>query len=319
MKTIRVHQFGGPDVLKLEELPDPTPGPGQLTVKLKAIGINPVETYIRSGKYGPKPFPYTPGSDAAGLVDKVGDGVKTFRPGERVYLHASLTGTYADTALCTESQVHRLPDKVTFEQGAALGVPYATAHRAFFHRGRPIAGETLLVHGASGGVGLASVQFAAALGLTVIGTAGTDKGRQLVRDQGAHHVLDHHNPTYLQDLMKLTDGRGVDLILEMAAHTNLGKDLTVLAKNGRVVVIGSRGPVEILPRETMMRDADIRGMTLMNATDPDLKGIHAAITAGLENGTLRPIISRKFPLAEAGRAHDAILEPGSAGKIVLVP
>ncbi len=188
-----------------------------------------------------------------------------------------------------------------------------------FYRGKPIAGESILVHGASGGVGLAAVQFARAFGLTVFGTAGTVAGRRLVLEQGAHHALDHHNPKYLQELMSLTHGRGVDLILEMAAHANLGKDLPLLAKNGRVIVVGSRGPVEITPRETMGRDADIRGMTLMNATESDLVGIHAAILAGLENATLRPIIAREFPLADAAKAHEAVLQAGAMGKIVMLP
>jgi NADPH2:quinone reductase len=319
MKAIRVHQFGGPEVLKLEEVPEPKVGPGQVLVRIDAVGVNPVETYIRAGKYGPKPFPYTPGTDAGGVVDEVGEGVKSVRPGDRAYIHCSLTGTYAQKALCNESHVHPLPLNISFQQGAALGVPYATAYRAFFLRGRPMAGESVLVHGASGGVGIAAVQFARAAGLTVFGTAGSDEGRKLVADEGAHHVLDHHDADYLNQLMDLTGGRGVDMILEMSAHTNLGKDLPVLARNGRVVVIGSRGPVEITPRDTMGRDADIRGMTLMNATDPELKGIHAAIIAGLENHTLRPIIRKEMPLAEVSEAHEEIMKPGAYGKIVLLP
>lgn len=319
MQAIRVHEFGGPEVLKLEQLPDPKPGPGQVVVRIEAIGINPVETYIRAGKYGPRQFPYTPGSDAAGTIEGVGDGVKTLRRGDRVYTHTSISGTYAQLALCSENQVHPLPAKIDFRQGAALGVPYATAHYGLFKRGAARAGEWVLVHGASGGVGTAAVQFARALGLIVVGTAGTERGRHLVLEQGAHHALDHHNPKYLDRLMDLTGGRGVDLILEMASHTNLGKDLPVLAKNGRVVIIGSRGPVQINPRETMSRDADLRGMTLMNADERDLAGIHAAIIAGLENGTLRPIVGKEMPLAEAAKAHEAVLAPGSYGKIVLKP
>lgn len=319
MKAIRVHEFGDPSVLKLEEVPTPKPGPGQVLVRVDAIGVNPVETYIRAGKYGPRQFPFTPGADAGGVVEEIGANVTRFRPGDRVYTAGSVTGTYAQKALCTESQVHSLPTKITFQQGAALGVPYATAHRALFQRGNARAGETVFIHGASGGVGTAAVQFARAIGLTVIGTAGTDKGLQLVREQGAHHVLDHHDKDYLNRLTELTGGRGPELILEMAAHTNLGKDLAVLAKNGRVVVIGSRQPVEINPRDTMSREASILGMTLMAATEPELAGIHAAINAGLECGTLRPIIGKEMPLAEAARAHEEILKPGSYGKLVLLP
>lgn len=319
MKAIRVHKPGGPETLELEDLPDPTPGPGQVLIDVRAVGVNPVETYIRAGNYNWKQWPYTPGADSAGIVAAVGEGVRKIEPGQRVYTVGSATGTYAEKTVAPEARVFRLPDAVSFEQGAALGVPYGTAHRALVHRACVKAGESVLVHGASGGVGTAAVQLARALGLIVIGTGGTDRGRALVREQGAHHVLDHTSPGYLDELMKLTGGLGVDVILEMLANVNLAKDLTVLAKAGRVIVVGSRGPIEINPRETMSRDADIRGMTLMSATDADLQGIHASIVAGLENGSLRPVIGKEMPLAAAARAHAAVLEAGAYGKIVLVP
>ena len=319
MQAIRVHQVGGPEVLKLEQVPDPRPGPGQVVVGLRAVGVNPVDTYVRSGRYGQKDFPYTPGADGAGVVESVGQGVRRFKPGDRVYTAGSVTGTYAEKTLANESQVHPLPERVTFSQGAALGVPYATAYRALHQRGRARPGETVLVHGASGGVGTAAVQIARAHGLLVIGTAGTDRGRSLAREQGAHHVLDHRNPAYLDELMKLTGGRGVDLVIEMLANENLDKDLGVLAKNGRVVVVGSRGRIEIDPRGTMKSDADVRGMTLFNATEADLREIHAALVAGLENGTLRPIVGQQFSLSEAPKAHEAVMAPGAYGKIVLLP
>lgn len=321
MKTIRVHEFGGPDVLKLEEVPDLQPGPGQVVVRVKAAGVNPVETYVRTGTYAMKPnLPYTPGMDAGGTVLAVGAGVTRFKTGDRVYTAGSLSGTYAEQTVCNEAQVHRLPDNVSFEQGAAMGVPYGTAYRGLFHRGQAKPAEVLLVHGASGGVGTAALQLARAAGLVVIGTAGSEEGMKLVKAEGAHHALNHSADGYLDELMKLTEGRGVDVILEMLANKNLAKDLTVLAKKGRVVVIGSRGPVEIDPRDAMARDAEIRGMTLMNVTEPELKEIHAALIAGLENSTLRPVIGQKIPLAEAARAHVEVMKPsGAHGKIVLVP
>ena len=319
MKAIRVYEFGDPKVMKFEDVPPPRPAAGQVVVRTAAIGVNPVDTYIRAGAYGKRDFPYTPGMDAAGEVAEVGPGVTRVKPGDRVYVAGCISGSYAQLILCEETQVHPLPAPITFAQGAAMGVPYATAYRAIHHRAVAQAGETMLVHGASGGVGTAAVQLGRAMGLTVIGTAGTDRGRQLVLDQGAHHVLDHKDPDYLKQLMALTGGTGVNLILEMLANVNLGQDLTVLAKKGRVIVIGSRGPVEINPRDTMARDADIRGMTLMNAAEPDLLGIHSALVAGLENGTLRPIIGRELLLPEAPAAHDAVLAPGAYGKIILTP
>ena len=319
MKAIRVHQFGEPEVLKLEEVPDPKPGPGQILVRVKAVGVNPVETYIRAGKYGERQFPFTPGADAAGVIEAVGQGVTRFHQGARVYTAGSVTGTYAQLTVCNENQVHPLPEKITFAQGAAVGIPYGTAYYALFIRTSAKAAETVLVHGASGGVGIAAVQLARAAGLTVIGTGGTDQGRRLVAEQGAHHVLDHKSPAYLDELMHLTDNKGVDVILEMLANENLDKDLNVLAKRGRIVVVGSRGRIEIDPRGTMKNDADIRGMTLFNATEPELREIHAALVAGLENGTLRPIVGLQFALSEAPKAHEAVMAPGAYGKIVLLP
>ncbi|MGH7191118.1 MAG: NADPH:quinone reductase [Acetobacteraceae bacterium] len=320
MKAIRVQQFGGPEAMKLEEVPDPRPGTGEIVVRLKAAGVNPVDAYVRAGTYAVKPsLPYTPGWDGAGVVEAVGADADTVRPGDRVYIAGTVSGAYAELALCKASHIHRLPENVSFEQGAAIGVPYATAHRALFHRAHAEAGETVLVHGASGGVGIAVIQLARAAGLTVIGTAGSERGREMVAREGAHEVLDHRAPNYLSRLSPLTRGRGVDVIVEMLANVNLARDLTVLARDGRVVIVGSRGSVEINPRETMGRDASILGMTLLNASPRELASIHAALFAGLENGTLRPVVGQVIPLSEAPRSHQAVMEPGAHGKIVLAP
>ena len=320
MKAIRVHEFGGPEVMKLEDVPDLQPGPGQVVVRVRAAGVNPVEVYVRAGTYARKPpLPYTPGSDAAGDVIAIGEGVRRVKVGDRVYTAGTLTGTYAEQALCNENQVHPLPARVDYAQGAAVNVPYATAYRGLFQRAHALPGETVLVHGASGGVGTAAVQLARAAGLTVIGTGGTERGRELVKENGAHHVLDHKAADYLDQLMQFTDGRGVDVILEMLANVNLAKDLTLLAQFGRVVVIGNRGTIEINPRDAMGRDAAILGMTLFNVSERELASIHAALVAGLENGTLNPVIGQELPLADAPRAHEEVMKPGAYGKIVLIP
>lgn len=332
MQAIQVHEFGGPEVLKLENVPAPKPGPGQVVVRVKAAGVNPVDTYIRAGTYARKPpLPYTPGLDAAGVVEDVGEAVTRFVPGDRVYTAGTISGAYAEEALCDESQVHPLPVKVSFAQGAGINVPYATAYRALFQRARARAGETVLVHGASGGVGIAAVQIARAGGLKVIGTGGTSKGRELAAMEGAHRVLDHGARDFFEKLLTLTEGRGVDVILEMLANVNLGKDLKVLAPGGRVVVIGSRGSppqggkegvstlVEIDPRDAMSRDAVILGMSLASAPSDEVASIHAALFAGLDGGTLRPIVGREMPLSDAAEAHRAVMEPGAYGKIILVP
>jgi NADPH:quinone reductase len=319
MKAIRVSAYGGPEVLKLEEVPAPKAGPGQVLVRNHAVGVNPVDTYLRSNtdNRGPK-LPYTPGSDAAGVVEAVGSDVTGMKAGDRVYVGGTATGAYAELCLCTPAQVHALAAEVSFAQGAAVNVPYATAYHALFNRGHGDAGETVLVHGASGGVGIGAVQLARARGLTVIGTAGTDRGRRLVLEQGAHHVLDHSAPGYLDELMRLTDNRGVDIVLEMLANANLQKDLGIIAMRGRIVVIGNRGTTEINARHAMNKDAAILGMALTHASPTQLAGIHAALVEGLANGTLRPVIAQELPLAQAPRAHAAVMEPGHHGKIVMI-
>jgi NADPH:quinone reductase len=320
MKAIRVHEFGGPEVLRLEDVEGPRPAAGQVVVRVRAAGVNPVDTYIRGGGHAVKPpLPYTPGLDAAGEVEAVGDAVARVRAGQRVYTAGSLSGTYAELALCDESQVHALPSGVSFAQGAGVSTPYATAYRALFQRAKGVPGETVFVHGASGGVGTAAVQIARAAGFKVIGTGGTEEGRKLAAEQGAHHVLDHHAPDYLEELNRLTDGRGPDVILEMLANVNLNRDLEVIAKGGRVVVIGSRGAVEITPRLAMAREANVLGMMLFNASKQELASVHAAIVAGLEAGTLRPVVGRELPLSDAARAHEEVLKPGAYGKIILLP
>ena len=324
MKAIRVHQFGPPEVMRLETGPEPTPGPSQVLVRLRAVGVNAVDTYIRAGKYGTLPtLPFTPGADAAGTIESVGPEVLEWRVGDRVYIGGTQAGralgAYAEVAISDRRQVHRLSERVSFEQGAAVNIPYATAYRALVHKAHAQPGEAVLIHGASGGVGIAAVQLAMALGLRVIATAGSETGLQIVREQGVPVVLDHRQANYLDPVADVTGGRGVEIILEMLANVNLARDLTLLAKNGRVIVIGNRGTIEIDPREIMRREASVTGVFLFNAPSEELLSIHAALEAGLANGTLRPVIGQQFALADAARAHTAVLQPGACGKIVLVP
>jgi len=325
MKAILVRSFGSPDVMKIEDVPDPTPGPGQVLIRVRAAGVNPVDAYMHTGTYARKPvLPYTPGQDGAGDVESTGAGVTGLKAGDRVYIAGTASaiagaGTYAERARCVPAQLHRLPDRTSFGQGAALGVPYCTAYRALFHRAQARAGETVLVHGATGGVGIAAVELAHARGLFVIGSGGTDNGRAAVREHGADVVVNHRDAAYADAIMQATGGRGVNVIIEMAAHVNLDRDLGLLAKFGRVVVVGNRGRVEIDARQAMGRDAAILGMTLFNVGEAELAEIHAGLSAGLTNGTLNPVVGRELPLADAARAHEAVMEPGALGKIVLTP
>jgi len=321
MKAILVRQFGGPEVLKLEEIATPKPAAGQVLVKIYAAGVNPADTYARSGNYAILPsLPYTPGTDGAGVVDSVGEGVGKVKPGDRVYIAKSLFGTYAEFALALESQVYPLPDRISFAQGAGVFIPYGTAYHAIHHQAKAHGGETVLVHGASGGVGIASVQITRTMGLTVLGTAGTAKGLELIQREGAHQAFDHSKPGYKDAIMKATSGAGVDIILEMLANVNLGADLKLLAQKGRVVVIGSRGDVTITPRDLMSRRGAMYAFTLWAISEAEAKEVHAGINAGLENGTLRPVVGTEIPLKDAAQAHIEVMKPsGAFGKIVLIP
>ncbi len=324
MQAILARQFGGPEVLKLEEVPDPVAGPGQLRVRVHAVGVNPYDTYMRAGGYAIKPeLPYSPGADAAGVIDQVGAGVTQWRSGDRVYVSGTAAGkahgAYAQYAVCLLEQVHRLPDRISFTQGAGLFVPYVTAWRGVFGRANTRAGDIVLIHGASGGVGIAATQFAVAIGATVIGTAGSEEGLTVVRAQGAQHAVNHRAPGYLEEITKLAGGRGPDVILEMLANVNLDHDLSVVAPGGRVVVIGNRGRVEIDARKIMTKDVSVFGLALWAISADDMRRAHQAIIAGLDAGTLNPVVGTEMPLKDAALAHQRVMEPGARGKIVLLP
>ncbi len=318
MKAIVVEEFGGPEVLRLKEANDLEPAENQILVRVAAAGVNPVDTYIRSGAHAVKPkLPYTPGKDAAGVVERVGASVGGFKPGDRVLTADSVSGTYAEYCLCEERHLIGLPDNVSFEAGAGVFVPYATSYRALFQKAKAASGETVLVHGASGGVGVASVQWAKRAGLRVIGTASSADGRKLVEEQGADFVFDHSKDDYLEDIKAATGGRGVDVVLEMLANVNLAKDFEVLKMFGRIAVIGNRGSLDFNPRLAMTKDASIFGMSLFNAPANEMNEIHAAVYDGLAAGFLNPIVGRRFALAEAPEAHRAVIEDKAFGKIIL--
>jgi len=320
MKAIVVREFGEPEVMKLEEVPTPEPLGSQVLVRIKAAGVNPVDTYLRTGIHAHAPkLPYTPGKDGAGIVEAVGDGVVAYKTGDRVYTANSLTGTYAEFTLCEERQLGHLPDKVSFEQGAGVWTPYATAFRALFQKGRAKAGETVLVHGASGGVGVAAIQWAKNAGLTVVGTASSDEGKQLVEEQGADAVFDHTDEDHLGDIRDFTGGKGVELLVEMLANVNLERDFEALAMFGRIIIVGNRGSLQFTPRQAMTRDATIYGMSLFNAPRTDVDEIRTAIFDGLEKGFLNPRIRFSISIGDAARSHHEVIENKGFGKVVLVP
>lgn len=321
MQAIRATQFGGPEVLTLQAADVPNlQSETQILVEIRAAGVNPVDTYIRAGTYGRlPPLPYTPGTDGAGIVVAVGESVRQVQVGDRVYGGWPITGTYAQFALYEEAWVYPLPSNLSFEQGAGIFIPYSTAHRALFEKAQAQPGETVLIHGATGAVGLAAVQLALQAGLRVIGTGSTQAGRALVQAQGAEIVLDHHSPNYRDHLLAATADRGVNVILEMLANVNLGHDLPLLAFGGRVVIIGSRGTVEINPRDIMAKESTLAAVNLFSTPPERLHHIQTQLSPGFRDGTLSPIVAQAHPLAEAAAVHGKILEPGALGNQVLIP
>lgn len=320
MKAIVVSEFGEPEVMKIMDVPRPEPTGSQVLVRVHAAGVNPVDTYLRAGIHANAPkLPYTPGKDAAGVVEAVGSAVIAFKAGDRVYTADSITGTYAEMTLCDENQLGVLPDNVSYEAGAGIWTPYATSFRALFQKAAAKSGETVLVHGASGGVGIAAVQWAKHAGLTVFGTASSDAGRQLVLSQGADHALDHSADGYLDEIRELNGDKGIDIIIEMLANENLEKDFSVLAMFGRIVVVGNRGSLNFTPRLAMAKDATIFGMSLFNSSQASRGEIHSNIFKGLSQGYLSPVVRESIPLGDAPRAHHDVIETKAHGKIVLVP
>jgi len=328
VKAIRAHQFGDADVLQLDDIASPVPGSSDVLMDIKAIGVNPADTYMRGGAYAIKPdLPYIPGGDAAGVVAMVGSDVTAFSPGDRVYCGTSLgftmTGCYAEQIVRPAADFRHLPAEVSFTAGASLGIPYATAHYALFARGRAAANDVLFIHGASGAVGTAAIQLARRAGIAVIGSGGTKRGLQLILDQGANFAVDHTSDAYIEQVRQhcksINGSDGPTLILEMLANVNLATDLELIERYGRIVIIGNRGEITINPRLAMMKELDIIGIALFNGARGQMESLNSDLLAGLKDGTLKPVIGREMPLAEAAASHVAVLEPGAHGKLVLIP
>ncbi|KAM6457003.1 quinone oxidoreductase isoform 1-T4 [Liasis olivaceus] len=321
MRAIKVFEFGGPEVLKLQlDTLVPIPNENQVLIKVHACGINPVDTYIRSGTFSRKPsLPYTPGTDVAGVVQEVGEHVTAFKKGDRVFTLGTVSGGYAEYAVASVDNIFPLSDKLDFKQGAAVGIPYFTAYRALFQKGSAKAGETVLVHGASGGVGTAACQIARAYGLKVWGTAGTEKGMNLVLKNGACKVFNHRKTDYLAEIKEIAGAQGIDVIIEMLANVNLANDLQLLSNGGRVMIVGSRGPVEINPRDTMGKESSIRGIHLFSASKEEMHECAVAVLAGIEAGWLKPVLGHEYPMEKVEEAHkDIIHSQGALGKMVLL-
>ncbi len=324
MKAVRIHEYGGPEVLVYEEVPTPEPGPSQILVRVAAATVNPVDVSVREDRFPtPKQPPKTLGSDGAGVVERVGEGIDSVRPGDRVAfsgLGIGSEGSYAEYALIAETQVVHLPEGLSFVDAAAIGMAFPAAYYALVTRGALREGETVLVQGASGGVGSASVQLAKALGARVLATASGPGAADLVLGLGAEAVIDFRTEDVAARVLELTDDKGVDLVHELVLSVNLPLDVKLVAKGGRIVGTGQGpGPDATVPiGAALSKDVSVLFMNLNNAGRAGIAAIAAEIAAMAAEGKVRPVIGTELPLSEARHAHE-LLAGDHLGKIVLIP
>ncbi|XP_070577474.1 quinone oxidoreductase-like [Ptychodera flava] len=309
MRAVFVRKYGGPEVMQLEEIPIPRPSGKQVLIKMKAAGVNAVDFKYISNTMpeGSIPVPFVPGIDGSGIVAEIGSEVQSVKVGDRVYVtwagHRNVGNRpYAEYSMYDERSVFPLPDNISFKEGAVLGVPYFTAYVGLFHRCRAKSGEVFLMHGGSGAIGIAGIQWARSRGMFVIATAGTKEGLELVKKVGAHHAVNHREPDHDKVIMNLTGGRGVDVILEMAPSINLAMDIELVTHGGRIGVIGTPGPIEIKPQRTYAKESSINGVGTIAITPEVVKEVSSALYAGLELGFIQPVVGTEFPLEKAADA-----------------
>ena len=322
MKAIQISNFGTSENLVVEQVDSPTVTELEVKVNLVAAGVNPSDVYTSTGTYSIKPaLPYTPGLDGAGIVEEIGEQVTNVKVGDRVFIacmpEGKATGTMAEQIVCESRFVHHLPEHISFEQGASLGIPALTAYRALVGRAKIKTGQTVFIHGASGAVGLLAVQIAKAMGAKVIGTASREAGKQLVKEAGADIVLDHITEQTIDSVLNATNGNGPDVIIEFLANKNLQTDLQLITKQGVIVVVGNRGEIEINPRLMMQKECDVRGMSLFNGTAEQHLELITGVAKLMEDKQLNPYIGHRYPLDQAGTAFDAVINGEHNGKVVV--
>jgi NADPH2:quinone reductase len=322
MKAIRVHQFGGPEVLKYEEVPIPAPGAGEARVKLEAIGLNFIDTYQRTGAYKAA-LPFVLGQEGAGVVDAVGPGVTEVKVGDRV-AYASVMGAYAEYAIVPAARLVPVPEGVSSQQAAAAILQGMTAHY-LTHSTYPLkAGETALIHAAAGGLGHLAVQIAKMIGARVLGTVSTEEKARLAREAGADDVILYTQQDFEAETKRLTGGKGVDVVYDSVGKTTFDKSLNCLHPLGYMVLCGqSSGPVSpldpqvlnqkgslFLTRPTLAHYIPTREKLLWRAND---------LFQWVRQGKLKVRVDKTFPLAEAGKAQEYLASRQSKGKVLLVP
>jgi NADPH:quinone reductase len=322
VKAIQVHETGSADVLRLEEVPDPRPGPGEALIRVEAIGLNFIEIYQRTGLY-PMPKPFTPGTEGAGTVLAVGAGVTSVRTGERV-ASVSLKGSYAELALAAADRLVRLPTAIDTSTAAALMLQGMTAHYLATSTYPLAKGDWCLVHAAAGGVGLLLSQIAVARGARVIGTVSTAEKERLAREAGASEVIRYTKQDFVAEVRKITQGKGVQVVYDSVGKTTFDGSLDCLASRGMMVLFGqSSGPVPPFDPQLLNRKGSLfltrPSLGPYTADRSELDARAADLFRWVGDGSLRVRVDRKYRLSEAAEAQRALESRATAGKILLEP
>ena len=322
MKAVRVHKYGGPEVLTLEEIPVPEPKAGEARVKIEAIGMNYIDVYQRTGLY-PLQTPFTLGMEGAGIVDEVGEGVKEVKKGDRV-AYAMILGSYAEYAIVPAAKLAPLPANIDAKLAAALMLQGMTAHYLTHSTYDLKKGETALIHAAAGGVGLLLTQIAKLRGANVIGTVSTEAKAQLAKEAGADNVILYTQTDFAAEVKKITDGKGLHVVYDSVGQTTFDKGLDCLRPRGYMVLFGqSSGPVSpfdpgklaakgslFLTRPTLAHYTLDRAELLQRAND---------LFTWTASGKLKLRIEKTFPMAEAAEAHRQLEGRETTGKVILLP
>ncbi|XJS11665.1 NADPH:quinone reductase [Aerococcaceae bacterium WGS1372] len=325
MNAIVVKEFGGPDNLHYSQIEIPKTRAKQIKIKINAIGVNPNESYVLTGNYNlyQPELPFIPGFDAAGTVIEVGSDATKYKVGDRVFVGSfkklEQSGTYAEQMVVDEDIAIPLPENVSFEEGASLGIPAFTAYHVLFQRAKISENETIFIHGATGGVGTLAVQMAKAAGLTVIGSSSNEAGRKAILENGADYAIPHLSDDTLDQLLSITNNEGPDVIVEFLANKNLENDLKTIKTKGRIIVVGARDSIEISPRLILSRNIDILGASLPNLTEKEYEEAKEGILKLLSSNQLKPIIGEQLDLKDAESVLDTITSRSGRGKSILIP
>lgn len=324
MKAVRYHAYGGPEVLRWEDVADPEPGPETVVVKVEGAGVNFADLMRRSGRYHfQADFPARLGTEAAGTVLAAGDGVRDFRPGDRVFCRTAVAGCQAERVVVPVSELFPMPAELTFVEAAAIPVIFLSAYHMLKTLAPLRPGETVLVHAAASGVGTAAVQLAKAWDARVVATASTAAKLALARQLGADGTIDYTTQDFVAEVMRLTAGIGVDRVLECVGGDVLVKSVAALAPGGRLIIYGrASGVLPALPAdEIFARNLHVAGLNI--GGKPWTQAIHRAALdeclALIARGRVRPVISSVFRMDRVAEAHHYLANRQTMGKVVLTP